>query len=200
MRDLVVPVCVVFCLFPYLACVMLQPDFKAIKKRIEDLITRDYLERDKDNANMYKYLAWLVVVGESKQASRLAQYHGVAAPAVSWCLNNFCPDLQHLLDISVRAAYPPSHSTAGHILYIRRLNRIIVLTYTRCMVIWKQERHSGTINRAFYAIIMSLSPRHITEMMLASVLLYEMVLSSVLCHFIFPLLTLPCCFCFRCVI
>jgi hypothetical protein len=97
------------------------------------------LERDKDNANMYKYLAWLVVVGESKQASRLAQYHGVAAPAVSWCLNNFCPDLQHLLDISVRAAYPPSHSTAGHILYIRRLNRIIVLTYTRCMVIWKQE-------------------------------------------------------------
>lgn len=36
---------------------MLQPDFKAIKKRIEDLITRDYLERDKDNANMYKYLA-----------------------------------------------------------------------------------------------------------------------------------------------
>jgi len=37
--------------------VILQPDFKAIKKRIEDLITRDYLERDKDNANMYKYLA-----------------------------------------------------------------------------------------------------------------------------------------------
>jgi len=39
------------------ACVIQQPDFKAIKKRIEDLITRDYLERDKDNANMYKYLA-----------------------------------------------------------------------------------------------------------------------------------------------
>nr|CAB3460228.1 unnamed protein product [Digitaria exilis] len=36
---------------------MFKPDFKAIKKRIEDLITRDYLERDKDNANMYKYLA-----------------------------------------------------------------------------------------------------------------------------------------------
>ncbi|AQK95106.1 Cullin-1 [Zea mays] len=36
---------------------MFKPDFKAIKKRIEDLITRDYLERDKDNANTYKYLA-----------------------------------------------------------------------------------------------------------------------------------------------
>lgn len=36
---------------------MFKPDFKAIKKRIEDLITRDYLERDKDNANVYKYLA-----------------------------------------------------------------------------------------------------------------------------------------------
>ncbi|XP_077218085.1 cullin-1-like [Tasmannia lanceolata] len=36
---------------------MFKPDFKAIKKRIEDLITRDYLERDKENANMYRYLA-----------------------------------------------------------------------------------------------------------------------------------------------
>ncbi|KAF4349279.1 hypothetical protein F8388_007093 [Cannabis sativa] len=36
---------------------MFKPDIKAIKKRIEDLITRDYLERDKDNANMFKYLA-----------------------------------------------------------------------------------------------------------------------------------------------
>ena len=36
-----------------------QPDIKAIKKRIEDLITRDYLERDKENPNMFKYLAWL---------------------------------------------------------------------------------------------------------------------------------------------
>ena len=35
-----------------------QPDFKAIKKRIEDLITRDYLERDKDNPNLFRYLAW----------------------------------------------------------------------------------------------------------------------------------------------
>jgi hypothetical protein len=46
-----------FVLFSLLRLCMLQPDFKAIKKRIEDLITRDYLERDKDNANMYKYLA-----------------------------------------------------------------------------------------------------------------------------------------------
>ncbi|KAK6130494.1 hypothetical protein DH2020_035752 [Rehmannia glutinosa] len=36
---------------------MFKPDVKAIKKRIEDLITRDYLERDKDNANLFKYLA-----------------------------------------------------------------------------------------------------------------------------------------------
>ncbi|CAL9060649.1 unnamed protein product, partial [Musa banksii] len=36
---------------------ILQPDFKAIKKRIEDLITREYLERDKDNPNLFRYLA-----------------------------------------------------------------------------------------------------------------------------------------------
>jgi hypothetical protein len=33
-----------------------QPDWKEIKKRIVDLISRDYLERDKDNANLFKYL------------------------------------------------------------------------------------------------------------------------------------------------
>ncbi|XP_073283891.1 cullin-1-like isoform X2 [Primulina huaijiensis] len=36
---------------------MFKPDFKAIKKRIEDLITRDYLERDEENPNLFKYLA-----------------------------------------------------------------------------------------------------------------------------------------------
>lgn len=36
---------------------MFKPDFKAIKKRIEDLISRDYLERDKDNPNLFRYLA-----------------------------------------------------------------------------------------------------------------------------------------------
>eukprot|EP01018_Ginkgo_biloba_P018328 Gb_16689 [translate_table: standard] len=36
---------------------MFKPDFKAIKKRIEDLITREYLERDKDNTQMFRYLA-----------------------------------------------------------------------------------------------------------------------------------------------
>jgi len=36
---------------------MFKLDFKAIKKRIEDLITREYLERDKDNPNMFRYLA-----------------------------------------------------------------------------------------------------------------------------------------------
>ncbi|KAL2535560.1 Cullin-1 [Forsythia ovata] len=36
---------------------MFKPDFKAIKKRIEDLITRDYLEREKENPNLFRYLA-----------------------------------------------------------------------------------------------------------------------------------------------
>lgn len=36
---------------------MFKPDIKAIKKRIEDLITRDYLERDKENPNTFRYLA-----------------------------------------------------------------------------------------------------------------------------------------------
>ncbi|KAJ6962609.1 cullin-1-like isoform X1 [Populus alba x Populus x berolinensis] len=36
---------------------MFKPDIKAIKKRIEDLISRDYLERDKENPNMFRYLA-----------------------------------------------------------------------------------------------------------------------------------------------
>ncbi|RVW54547.1 Cullin-1 [Vitis vinifera] len=36
---------------------LFKPDFKAIKKRIEDLISRDYLERDKENPNLYRYVA-----------------------------------------------------------------------------------------------------------------------------------------------
>ncbi|KAL6627867.1 hypothetical protein ACP70R_031593 [Stipagrostis hirtigluma subsp. patula] len=36
---------------------MFKPDIKLIKRRIEDLITREYLERDKDAANSYRYLA-----------------------------------------------------------------------------------------------------------------------------------------------
>ncbi|CAO2203520.1 unnamed protein product [Urochloa humidicola] len=35
---------------------MFKPDIKMIKRRIEDLITREYLERDKDSANSYRYL------------------------------------------------------------------------------------------------------------------------------------------------
>lgn len=34
-----------------------KPDPKQIKKRIEDLIAREYLERDQNSANTYKYLA-----------------------------------------------------------------------------------------------------------------------------------------------
>ncbi|KAK4730705.1 hypothetical protein R3W88_023693 [Solanum pinnatisectum] len=33
------------------------PDLKAIKKQMEDLITRDYMERDQENPNLFKYLA-----------------------------------------------------------------------------------------------------------------------------------------------
>ncbi|KAI3981138.1 hypothetical protein MKX01_032278 [Papaver californicum] len=36
---------------------MFKPDFKVIKKRIEDLISREFLERDKENSNTFKYLA-----------------------------------------------------------------------------------------------------------------------------------------------
>ncbi|XP_038877979.1 cullin-1-like [Benincasa hispida] len=36
---------------------MFKPDFKIIKKRIEDLIARDYLERDSDNLSLFRYLA-----------------------------------------------------------------------------------------------------------------------------------------------
>jgi len=64
-----------FLLFLYLC---MQPDFKAIKKRIEDLITRDYLERDKDNASMYKYLAWSIFCD-----------FGKGMPTT--CLSLFCP-------------------------------------------------------------------------------------------------------------
>lgn len=36
---------------------MFKPDLKLIKKRIEDLITREFLERDKDNSQLFRYLA-----------------------------------------------------------------------------------------------------------------------------------------------
>jgi cullin 1 len=34
-----------------------RPDPKIIKRRIEALIDREYLERDQDNSNTYKYMA-----------------------------------------------------------------------------------------------------------------------------------------------
>ncbi|KAF3522619.1 hypothetical protein F2Q69_00046317 [Brassica cretica] len=36
---------------------MFKPDIKTIKIFIEDLITRDYLERDMENPNMFRYLS-----------------------------------------------------------------------------------------------------------------------------------------------
>ena len=36
---------------------MFKPEIKLIKKRIEDLISREYLERDRDSPNTFRYLA-----------------------------------------------------------------------------------------------------------------------------------------------
>ncbi len=36
---------------------MFKPDFKLIKKRIEDLVSREYLVRDPDNPQQFKYVA-----------------------------------------------------------------------------------------------------------------------------------------------
>lgn len=36
---------------------MFKADNKTIKKRLEDLINREYIERDKDNAQLFKYMA-----------------------------------------------------------------------------------------------------------------------------------------------
>ena len=36
---------------------MFKPDIKMIKKRIEDLIDREYIERDKENPMLFKYMA-----------------------------------------------------------------------------------------------------------------------------------------------
>lgn len=36
---------------------MFRPDIKIIKKRIEHLVGSEYLERDKENAQLFKYLA-----------------------------------------------------------------------------------------------------------------------------------------------
>jgi cullin 1 len=36
---------------------MFKPDFKLIKKRIEDLVNREYLERDSENPQLFRYLA-----------------------------------------------------------------------------------------------------------------------------------------------
>ena len=41
----------------FTVCPTMQADFKLIKKRIEDLMQREYLERDRDNPNMIRYLA-----------------------------------------------------------------------------------------------------------------------------------------------
>jgi len=36
---------------------MFKPDFKMIKKRIDDLLAREYIERDKDNSAVFNYVA-----------------------------------------------------------------------------------------------------------------------------------------------
>ena len=34
-----------------------SPEMKMIKQRIEEMINREYLERDKENQNVFKYVA-----------------------------------------------------------------------------------------------------------------------------------------------
>jgi cullin 1 len=34
-----------------------RPDLKLVKRRIEDLIQREYIERDRDNPQLFRYLA-----------------------------------------------------------------------------------------------------------------------------------------------
>lgn len=36
---------------------MFRPDLKLVKRRIEDLIQREYIERDRDNPQLFRYLA-----------------------------------------------------------------------------------------------------------------------------------------------
>jgi hypothetical protein len=36
---------------------LLQPDIKIMKRRIDDLTSREYLERDLEKANTYRFLA-----------------------------------------------------------------------------------------------------------------------------------------------
>lgn len=36
---------------------MFQPDMREIKRCIDSLVSREYLERDKENPNTFKYLA-----------------------------------------------------------------------------------------------------------------------------------------------
>ena len=68
--DLFFPEKILFCIYTGLFLSLVQPDIKMIKRRIEDLITREYLERDVDAANSYQYLAWLVDADWLLQASR----------------------------------------------------------------------------------------------------------------------------------
>ncbi|KAL0371417.1 UNVERIFIED_CONTAM: Cullin-1 [Sesamum angustifolium] len=51
---------------------MFKPDLKAIKKRIEDLITRDYLERDKENPNLFR---WLLSITFQKATATRSHSH-----------------------------------------------------------------------------------------------------------------------------
>eukprot|EP00955_Chlamydomonas_euryale_P100745 365303-Chlamydomonas_euryale.AAC.32 len=67
---------------------MFKPDFKQIKKRIEDLIERDFLERDKENPQMFKQglrKAWRApVILDEQRVQRLAE-NAVLARMPSLC-------------------------------------------------------------------------------------------------------------------
>ena len=65
---------------------MFQPDFRVIKKRIEDLIDRDYLERDKDNANSAALSMLCLHASTSPQGWALAHHLQTACLVLS-CIN-----------------------------------------------------------------------------------------------------------------
>ncbi|GKU86772.1 hypothetical protein SLEP1_g1252 [Rubroshorea leprosula] len=65
-----------------LSC-MFKPDIKAIKKRMEDLITRDYLERDKEIPNLFRLQLLLV-----PQSRKIIELHDKYMAYVTDCFSS----------------------------------------------------------------------------------------------------------------
>ncbi|KAF7813662.1 Cullin-1 [Senna tora] len=85
---------------------MFKPDVKAIKKRIEDLISRDYLERDKDNANLFSAMSHEKVSSDAFGISRLRAIVFLVVPQgtiifILWYLNLLVDNIQLYLKDSI---------------------------------------------------------------------------------------------------